>query len=335
MYTKKQDINKTYTLTNPLFSVVIPLYNKEKYIKRTINSVLKQTFQNFEIIVVNDGSTDNSLSVVKSIKDKRIKIFNQKNLGVSNARNKGIKKAKGEYIAFLDADDKFLNNYLETIAQLIIKYPNNGFFGTAFKKVYKNNNNEICTFNFNKNSKKTFIVKDLISAVVKNKKFFIHISSIVIKREMFDEIGYFYAHSTKNLLGATIVEDFELIIKIAYKYPLVYSNNIGCIYYLNTNFNLIRGYGLKELDCTFYEDTIAALLKVSDKNRKKKLKKILYMFRYSIITQCILRNKFKEALNILNNCNQNNKKIIELKKLVLLKQAEQSLLNKRAKNKNK
>jgi glycosyltransferase involved in cell wall biosynthesis len=329
MYTKKKDINKIYGTKKPVFSVIIPLYNKEKYIKRAINSVLKQTYQNFEIIVINDGSTDNSLSVIKSIKDKRVKIFNQKNLGVSNARNKGIKKAKGEYIAFLDADDKFLNNYLETIVQLILKYPNNSFFGTAFKKVYKNNDTEICDFNFGKKSEKTFIVKDLISAVVKNKKFFIHISSIVIKKEIFDEIGYFRAHSTKNLLGATIVEDFELVIKIAYKYPLIYSNNIGCIYYLNTNFNLIRGYGLKELDCTFYEDTIADLLKISDDNRKKKLKKLLYMFRYSIITQCILRNKFKEALDIINQCNQNDKRIIELKKIISLKQTEWSLLSKR------
>lgn len=329
MYTKKKDINKIYGTEKPVFSVIIPLYNKEKYIKRAINSVLKQTYQNFEIIVINDGSTDNSLSVIKSIKDKRVKIFNQKNLGVSNARNKGIKKAKGEYIAFLDADDKFLNNYLETIVQLILKYPNNSFFGTAFKKVYKKNDTEICDFNFGKKSEKTFIVKDLISAVVKNKKFFIHISSIVIKKEIFDEIGYFRAHSTKNLLGATIVEDFELVIKIAYKYPLIYSNNIGCIYYLNTNFNLIRGYGLKELDCTFYEDTIADLLKISDDNRKKKLKKLLYMFRYSIITQCILRNKFKEALDIINQCNQNDKRIIELRKIISLKQTEWSLLSKR------
>ena len=68
-----QDIDKNYDLNNPVFSIVIPLYNKEKYIKRAINSVLKQTFHNFEIIVVNDASTDNSLSIVQNIKDKRIK----------------------------------------------------------------------------------------------------------------------------------------------------------------------------------------------------------------------------------------------------------------------
>ena len=297
-------------MNNIFFSVVIPLYNKEKYIKRAINSVLNQTFQNFEIIVVNDGSTDNSLSVVRKIKDKRLRIFNQKNLGVSNARNKGIKNSKGNYIALLDADDKFLNNYLETIVKLIIKYPNNSFFGTAFKRVY-DNRSEVCNLNSKNHLARNFIIKDLISEIANNKKFFIHISSIVIKREIFDEIGYFYSHSSKNLLGATIVEDFELVIKIAYKYPLVYSNTIGCIYYLNTNFNLIRGYGLKNLDCTFYENTIAELLKISNDSRKKKLNKVLNMFRISIITQCILRNKFKEAMNIINKCNQRDNRIIE------------------------
>ncbi len=308
-----------------LFSVIIPLYNKQDYITRTINSVLNQTYQNFEIIVVDDGSTDKSLSVVKTVKDKRIKVFFQKNLGVSNARNNGIKKAKGNYIAFLDADDEFLPKYLETIVKLIIKYPGNSFFGTAFKKIFNNNKKDICTFG----SEKDFIIKDFISALADNEKFFVHISSVVIKKEVFSEIGYFYSHSLKFLLGATIVEDFDLFIRIAYKYPLVYSNNIGCIYYLNTDFNLIRGYGLKKLDCTFYEDTISKLLKKADNNRKNKLKKVLYLLRITIITQCILRNKFEEAINIINKCNQNDKKIVNFKKMISLRKAELALINKK------
>ena len=77
-----------------MFSVVIPLYNKELSIKNTIQSVLNQTFQDFEIVVVNDGSTDNSLHVLKEIDDTRIRIINKTNGGVSSARNRGIKEAK-------------------------------------------------------------------------------------------------------------------------------------------------------------------------------------------------------------------------------------------------
>ena len=88
------------------FSVVIPLYNKEGYVLETIKSVFNQTFSNYEVIVVNDASTDNSLEIVKSINDKRVRIIeHHKNRGLSATRNTGISNAKNEFIAFLDADD--------------------------------------------------------------------------------------------------------------------------------------------------------------------------------------------------------------------------------------
>lgn len=92
----------------PYLSVIIPLYNKETEIKRSIDSVLNQEFSDFELIVVNDGSTDSSQVVVESIKDERIKLINQPNGGVSAARNRGVEEAAGKYVVFLDADDKFL-----------------------------------------------------------------------------------------------------------------------------------------------------------------------------------------------------------------------------------
>ena len=87
-----------------MISVVIPLYNKEKQIRKTLQSVLTQTFQDFEIVVVNDGSTDNSAIEVEKVKDPRIRLIHQQNAGVSAARNKGIEEARYELIAFLDAD---------------------------------------------------------------------------------------------------------------------------------------------------------------------------------------------------------------------------------------
>lgn len=107
----------------PIVSVIIPLYNKEKSIKKTIDSVLSQTYQDYEIIVVNDGSTDNSLAVVKSIDDKRLHIINKNNEGVSATRNRGAKEAKADLVFFLDADDIIYPNCIDILLKLRDEFP--------------------------------------------------------------------------------------------------------------------------------------------------------------------------------------------------------------------
>jgi glycosyltransferase involved in cell wall biosynthesis len=99
-------------MERPIVSVIIPVYNKCKYVKETVNSVLEQDFESFEIIVVDDGSTDDSLKVVKSIKDQRLHIFSQSNAGVECARNFGFSKSVGPFVVFLDADDLMSGNRL-------------------------------------------------------------------------------------------------------------------------------------------------------------------------------------------------------------------------------
>ena len=106
----------------PKISVIIPLYNKEKIVERSVNSVLSQSFKNFELIIVDDGSTDNSFEIVNNIKDDRIKLMRQENGGPSKARNTGAKRACGEGIVFLDADDELLPCALKVFILLIKKY---------------------------------------------------------------------------------------------------------------------------------------------------------------------------------------------------------------------
>lgn len=115
------------------FSVVIPLYNKEHYIENTITSVLNQTFGDYEVLVVDDGSKDNSLALAKNFESDRVRIIAQENQGVSVARNTGILNAKGEFICFLDADDEWKPNYLETIDGLTEQYPESAIFVTAYE----------------------------------------------------------------------------------------------------------------------------------------------------------------------------------------------------------
>lgn len=100
-------------------SIVVPVYNGSKHVKRCIDSILSQSFCDFELLLINDGSTDNSLEILKEYEknDKRIKVFDQVNMGVACSRNRGIKFSKGEFITFIDNDDYIDNNYLESLVK--------------------------------------------------------------------------------------------------------------------------------------------------------------------------------------------------------------------------
>jgi glycosyltransferase involved in cell wall biosynthesis len=108
---------------NNLISVIIPTYNRENFIKETIDSVLNQTYKNIEILIVDDGSTDNTREIIESINDPRIIYIYQDNTGASASRNTGIKNAKGEYVAFLDSDDSWLPDKLEKQIKFIQNNP--------------------------------------------------------------------------------------------------------------------------------------------------------------------------------------------------------------------
>lgn len=121
-----------------MISVVIPLYNKERQIAATLRSVLGQTFRDFEIVIVNDGSTDGSATEAKKLEDPRIRLLEQENAGVSAARNRGAAEAKGEFIAFLDADDAWRPDHLQTLYGLSRKYPQCGVFACRYELVDSN-----------------------------------------------------------------------------------------------------------------------------------------------------------------------------------------------------
>lgn len=117
------------------FSVIIPLYNKAAHIEATLASVLAQTCQDFEVVIVDDGSTDDGPAKVEALARRNVRLISQKNAGVSAARNRGIEAAQGSHVAFLDADDEWLPNHLETLAGLIVDFPGRGLYSTAHANV--------------------------------------------------------------------------------------------------------------------------------------------------------------------------------------------------------
>ena len=112
---------------NELISIIVPIYNVEKYVEKCINSITRQTYKNLEIILVNDGATDNSKLICETLakKDKRIKLINKENGGLSDARNVGIDNANGKYISFIDSDDYVEENYVELLYNTMKQYDTN------------------------------------------------------------------------------------------------------------------------------------------------------------------------------------------------------------------
>ena len=119
-------------MKNPTISVIIPLYNKESNISQTVHSVLEQSIKEFELIIVDDGSTDNSLNIIKDIHDVRIRLIRQENGGPSKARNTGVTYAQGDWILFLDADDELMDRALENFTNLIVSNREVGIFCCEF-----------------------------------------------------------------------------------------------------------------------------------------------------------------------------------------------------------
>ncbi len=169
-----------------LFSIIVPAFNAEKYISRSILSVLNQTFTDFELIVVNDGSKDNTLNCIELFKDNRLKLINQSNHGVSNARNTGIVNSLGDYICFLDADDEYMVNHLEHLSNLIAINLDKVFFATRFSLCLRNSNKII-----RPNTTGAIEYIENLLEVKQKKSEVIWTGCVCIKRDMFAKYGMF------------------------------------------------------------------------------------------------------------------------------------------------
>lgn len=195
---------------NPRFSVIMPLYNKERYLKKAIESVIAQTYRDFELIIIDDGSTDNSLEVVRGLKieDRRLKILTQSNSGVAVARNNGVAASEGEYMCFLDADDWWEANFLEEMDRLITEYPEAGLCATNYV-YYKPGKTHVAL-----NLSRGYI--DYPKAYYEGSSMPVWTGATCMLRKVFDEMGGFP-------LGIKLGEDFLLWAKIALHYPVAFS----------------------------------------------------------------------------------------------------------------
>jgi len=205
------------------FSVIIPLYNKGPYIARAIESILIQTTQNFEIIVIDGGSEDNGPKIVKDFNDPRIHFLVQSGKGVSNARNEAVNCAESDFIAFLDADDEWMPTHLETILRLIEKYPEAGMYSTAYNIRTNAGTTQEVDYQYIPNAPWEGLLQDYFKSGALG-DYPVWTSVVVIPRKIFHEVGGFPE-------GYWWAEDADLFGKIALKYPVAFSWELGAIYH--------------------------------------------------------------------------------------------------------
>ena len=288
----------------PRFSVVISVFNKEDQIGDTINSVLAQTETDFEIVILNDGSTDASETVIEGFTtDPRIRYYSEKNQGASAGRNFLIKKAKGEFIALLDGDDLWLPNYLDEIKRLISVFPNEAVYATNSEKF---NGRRIISRNYSVDISKFEEIKvNLFEASYEDS--IVNSSSVVLKKDVFEKIGYY----NPNLKSG---EDTDLFVRLGLNYPVVFSPKV-CTQILILDNSLSHTSLNVETKASFaeYENL---------EGNNEPLKKFLDLNRYSLCLLAILDDnqmafeKFRAKID-LQNLNKKQRFLLKQNKTTL------------------
>lgn len=276
-----------------LFSIIIPAYNAEKFIIRSVESVLKQKFEDFEIIAVDDGSKDRTLELLKSINDERLVVISQANKGVSVARNTGISNASGEFICFLDADDEYLSNHLEHLNGLIIEKPSKKFFATGFCISLRRDSNDIIMPD---TTGAVSYYEDAVREIIRRPKM-IWTACICIKREMFEKYGMFEP-------GVKLGEDTDMWKRVYVHSGIVYSDTVTAQYNRDgseATKHYTRTYEVDPLNRMpmFFNDNT-----ISD-NIKESLKMEYELKKIQVIRSYLVDGKKKEAKRRMKELNKN------------------------------
>lgn len=201
-----------------IVSILVPVYNGDQYISEAIESALAQTYQNFELLIVNDGSTDNSKSIIMNyLGDSRIRYFEQQNAGVAATRNLAIKHAKGKYIGFLDQDDCWLPDKLSTQVQFLETHQEFAFIHS--RQGYIQADGTLIS-HYPKDWVADLHGECFVELFKRNR---IAVLTVLLRKNVIDEIGYFNETVSR-------VDDYELWLRICSKYPIGFQDKKLALY---------------------------------------------------------------------------------------------------------
>lgn len=276
------------------FSVVIPLYNKAYFISDCLESALKQTFEDYEIIIVNDGSTDNSVAVVEGFSSEKITLIHQENQGASKARNNGVAIAKSEFIAFLDADDIWKPNHLEVLKESIDAFPNAGLYANNYAIKHSKTFIKPAKLNIEISNNKPLILDNFFKASLEDVA--VWTSCAALKKKLFENFKGFDPIYLSS-------QDLDLWIRIALQHQVVFNPKSTMIY----NKSIIGSLGK-------YEDNDARYTLYSAFQNEEKKDPYLSMFlnqkRYGLALRTKINGEvaiYRKTMKLINKVHLSRK----------------------------
>ncbi len=284
-----------------MFSIILPVYNGEKFIKTAIESVLAQKFTSWELIIINDGSTDNTMEVISKYCDNpKIKIISQENGGVSSARNAGMENASYDYFAFIDADDLWRPNHLLVIYDMIKKYPHCGTYATLGEITFPNGKtlSNRSFFDNKELDDQVLYIEDFFAEYAKDKRAKTHnCTSSCITKAAKDKCGGF-----KN--GCKIGEDLAFFLTAAAYYPVALSAKVTSSYEKG-NSSATKDNSF-DPDWFFFDDVNDILedRTISEKT-KKGIREVMQWFTIRRCRHYILDGRKKEARKAFREIGEN------------------------------
>lgn len=230
----------------PLISVIVPIYKVEDYLDKCVNSIINQTYQNLEIILVDDGSPDNCPKMCDEYakQDNRIKVIHKKNGGLSDARNAGVKMATGSYITFVDSDDYISEDFIEYLFEL--SYKNNTLISVAPYIIVTDKKSINCDMGY---KEEVLSQKEALKRMILDQGFTVSACSKLFSKALFQGIEF-----PKGRLFEDTATTYKLLLKCA---NISYGNKGGYYYYKRDNSIINKSFNRRQLDFIYYTDKMS------------------------------------------------------------------------------
>ncbi len=270
--------------STPLISVIIPAFNSEKTIKETINSVLNQTWKNLELIVINDGCQDSTLDIVTSIKDPRLKVFSYTNAGVAVSRNRGFAQAQGEFVSFLDADDLWTVNKLESQLKALQENPQVGVAYSWTDHIDENSQ-------FLRGGSHYNISGDVYAELLKS-NFLANGSNVLIRTQSLIEVGEFNQSFTP-------AEDWDMYLRLATRYHFVAVPIVQILYRITTTSASGNVFKMEKVSLQIIEYYYNQAPKYLQSQKRESLTTLYQYLIYKVLEEPVGRQKGIKAGKLL------------------------------------